>query len=86
MNTFLKARRFIRMNLLAMGLLLALAPVHVSPAATNQGMLINVQTGKCLTIAGGRSTENNVNALQFTCDFDPSRRWRMKSVGGIFQI
>ena len=46
----------------------------------------NVQTGKCLTIAGGRSTENNVNALQFTCDSDPSRRWRMKSVGGVFQI
>ncbi|MBW4641882.1 MAG: RICIN domain-containing protein [Goleter apudmare HA4340-LM2] len=31
----------------------------------------NVQTNKCLTIAGGRSTENNVEALQFNCDSDP---------------
>ena len=35
----------------------------------------NVQTGKCLTIAGGVSTENNVTALQFDCDSDLSRHW-----------
>jgi cytolethal distending toxin subunit A len=44
-------------------------------------MLINVQTGKGLTIAGGGgvSTENNVRALQFTCDSDPSRRWTLRA-------
>ena len=41
-------------------------------------MLINAQTGKCLTIAGGRSTDNNVTALQFNCDSDPSRTWRIR--------
>ena len=86
MNTFLKGRRFVTINLLATSLLLALAPVDVSLSATKQGMLINVQTGKCLTIAGGRSTENNVNALQFTCDSDPSRRWFILETGDAVQI
>jgi len=51
-------------------------------------MLINAQTGKCLTIAGGRSTDNNVTALQFNCDSDPSRTWRISDVtgGGVYQI
>ena len=35
----------------------------------------NVRTNKCLTIAGGVSTENNVTALQFNCDSDLSRSW-----------
>ena len=38
----------------------------------------NVQTNKCLTIAGGVSTANNVTALQFNCDADPSRRWTLR--------
>jgi cytolethal distending toxin subunit A len=42
----------------------------------------NVQTGKCLTIAGGVSTDNNVIALQFNCDSDPSRTWRINDVTG----
>ena len=42
----------------------------------------NVQTGKCLTIAGGVSTDNNVTALQFDCDSDPSRTWRINDVTG----
>jgi hypothetical protein len=55
---------------------------------TNQRvMLINAQTGKCLTIAGGRSTDNNVPALQFDCDSDPSRTWRINATGGdVYQI
>ena len=36
--------------------------------------------------AGGRSTENNVNALQFTCDSDPSRRWFVLEMGDAVQI
>ncbi|MEO8667723.1 MAG: RICIN domain-containing protein [Bauldia sp.] len=68
--------------------LAAVAPSEVSVAATfsTPVMLINVQTNKCLTIAGGVSTANNVEALQFTCDTHPSRRWRMIDAGGAFQI
>ena len=48
----------------------------------------NVQTGKCLTIAGGVSPDNNVTALQFDCDSDPSRTWRISDVtgSGVYQI
>jgi hypothetical protein len=51
-------------------------------------MLINVQTGKCVTIAGGVSTDNNVPALQFDCDNHPSRTWRISDVTGtgVYQI
>src|SRR5262245_21287721 len=50
-------------------------------------MLINAQTGKCLTIAGGRSVDNNVTALQFDCDGDPSRSWSInRTGGGVYQI
>lgn len=41
-------------------------------------MLVNAKTGKCLTIAGGESTDNNVRALQFNCDTDLSRRWTIR--------
>jgi len=49
------------------------AVTHAAPVA-NEVMLVNAKTAKCLTIAGGVSTENNVKALQFNCDSDPSRR------------
>jgi cytolethal distending toxin subunit A len=52
------------------------------PITNGPVMLINAQTGKCLTIAGGRSTDNNVTALQFDCDSDPSRTWRITPTGG----
>jgi hypothetical protein len=42
----------------------------------------NVRTGKCLTIAGGVSHDNNVTALQFDCDSHPSRTWRISDVTG----
>ena len=47
-----------------------------------------MQTNKCLTIAGGVSTDNNVTALQFDCDSDPSRTWRISDVtgSGVYQI
>lgn len=84
-----RARRFGLVGLFAAGLLTAVS-FSVSLAATlaNDLMLINVQTGKCLTIAGGRSTENNVEAVQFDCDSDPSRRWRITDVtgAGVYQI
>jgi hypothetical protein len=37
-----------------------------------------MNSGLCLTVAGG-STAPNVTAVQYTCDDDPSRRWRMTS-------
>ena len=51
-------------------------------------MLVNAKTGKCLTIAGGVSIENNVEAVQYNCDSDPSRRWRLKEMTGskVYQI
>jgi hypothetical protein len=48
----------------------------VSGNGVNQ--IRNVQTSKCLTIAGGVSTDNNVKALQFDCDSDMSRRWTIR--------
>jgi cytolethal distending toxin subunit A len=61
------------------------AMTHAQPI--NQHVtLINTQTGKCLTIAGGRSTDNNVEALQFNCDNDPSRTWNISAFGGGYQI
>lgn len=50
-------------------------------------MLINAKTGKCLTIAGGTVSDNNIPAVQFDCDADPSRRWRLNETSsGRFQI
>jgi cytolethal distending toxin subunit A len=65
-----------------------LAKKDGQPITDQRVMLINTQTGKCLTIAGGRSTDNNVTALQFDCDGDPSRSWIITSTGGggVYQI
>jgi len=89
MDILSRVPRFVLVGLFATGLLAAV-PFSDSLAATlsNEIMLINVQTNKCLTIAGGRSTDNNVTALQFDCDSDPSRRWRITDVtgSGVYQI
>src|SRR5262245_43484023 len=62
------------------------AVTHARPIA-NEVMLVNAQTGKCATIAGGSSTANNVPSVQFDCDSDPSRRWRLnETADGIYQI
>ncbi|WP_264035474.1 RICIN domain-containing protein [Mycolicibacterium neworleansense] len=56
-------------------------------AGSRKALLANTQTGKCLTIAGGVSTENNVLALQFDCDGHPSRSWMLDDMGdGTVQI
>ena len=74
----------------ALALFYAAGPVTYAqrgqPFTNQRVMLINAQTGKCLTIAGGRSTDNNVTALQFDCDGDPSRSWTINAVGGVYQI
>src|SRR5262249_11723761 len=92
MNIVRRARRFVPAGLVAAGLLAAAssyAPFAATFAANggNEVMLINVQTAKCLTIAGGVSTENNVGAVQFNCDNDPSRRWTLSdTIAGEYQI
>src|SRR5215211_3683092 len=82
----MRTSSFFATGLMASALLLAVTPHDVSFAVTKQMMLLNVQTGKCLTIAGGVSTDNNVTALQFDCDRHPSRQWWITNVGGAFQI
>jgi len=63
------------------------AVTYGQPITNHRVVLINAQTGKCLTIAGGRSTDNNVEALQFNCDGDPSRSWTITATGGgVYQI
>ena len=93
MSSLWRARKSVSAGFLASALLAA-APSYVASASavtvpgTNELLLINARTGKCLTIAGGVSTQNNVEALQFDCDSDPSRRWVLsESAGsGIYQI
>lgn len=70
---------------LALGVLYAPAPYANS--ASEVVKFQNGNTGKCLTIAGGVSTENNVVALQFNCDSDPSRTWMLdRWADGTYQI
>ena len=70
----------------AIGLFCASAVTHAAPV-NNEVMLVNAKTGKCATIAGGVSTDNNVESVQFDCDSDPSRRWTLSERGGnIYQI
>lgn len=63
--------------LLALGATTPASAAQSSTAvwAASNVQLVNWQTGKCLTIAGGVSTDNNVHAVQYTCDSHPSRRW-----------
>ena len=51
----------------------------LSPAGGDIVKITNLNSGLCLAIAGG-STERNVASVQFTCDSDPSRRWRYTAV------
>ena len=60
-----------------LGLVYAAGVTHAAPVA-NEVMLVNAKTGKCLTIAGGVSTGNNVDAVQFNCDNDLSRQWTIR--------
>src|SRR5437763_17165043 len=71
----------------AVGLFCASAATYAAPV-NNEVMLINAKTGKCATIAGGVSRDNNVESVQFDCDRDPSRRWVLNERSGnnVFQI
>jgi hypothetical protein len=84
MRALLRTVRVIASGLLAAGLLLVVAPRDA--AAADQWMLINGQTRKCLTIAGGVSTANNLASVQYICDSHPSRRWRLIGSNGVYKI
>ena len=63
------------------------AVTFAQPLTNQRVMLINVQTGKCLTIAGGVSTDNNVTALQF--DHVTAIRpcsWSLNATGAVYRI
>jgi cytolethal distending toxin subunit A len=64
------------------------AAVTQATPVLNEVMLVNGKTGKCLTISGGESTDNNVDTVQFNCDSHPSRRWVLREMGGgnVYQI
>ena len=85
MSAFLSFRCLVTAKLLA-AVLLAAAPIDASRAANGTKLLINGKTGKCLTIAGGTSPANNLEAVQFDCDGDLSRSWHLNGVGDAFQI
>lgn len=92
MRTKNRSRRLLTAStaFLAGGAMLLPSPAVARPAVDTAAPLIsggsfqirNLQTGKCATLAGGRSTENNVELLQFSCDTDPSRRWRVVNWDG----
>jgi len=63
-------------------IMIAVAGAVGGAHAAQDIMLINGKTGKCLTIAGGTLSDNNIPAVQFNCDDDPSRRWRLNATGG----
>jgi hypothetical protein len=79
--------RLVASSVFTLGMLCAGGVTHAA-AIGAQVMLVNAQTGKCLTIAGGESTDNNVDTVQFNCDSHPSRRWTLNQVAGadIYQI
>jgi cytolethal distending toxin subunit A len=73
-------------GVLAIGLFYACAETYAAPI-NNEVMLVNAKTGKCATIAGGVSTDNNVESVQFDCDRDLSRRWMLnETTGNIYTI
>jgi cytolethal distending toxin subunit A len=74
-------------GVLAVGLFYAAGAVTYAAPVPNEMMFINAKTGKCVTIAGGVSHDNNVPSVQFECDSDPSRRWMLNQMASdIYQI
>ena len=66
MTIFRRAAGLVASGVFVLGLF------YAAGAASAGGlMFINAKTNKCLTIAGGLSTANNVEAVQFDCDSDP---------------
>ena len=90
MTTFHRPKAgLVASGLFVLGLFCAAGAVKTQATPVlNEVMLINAKTGKCLAIAGGVSTDNNVPTVQFDCDQDPSRRWMLREMAGgnVYQI
>jgi hypothetical protein len=59
------------------GMVLSAPAASADPPPVTPGTLtfiVNYNSHKCLTIAGG-GTANNVHANQYNCDYHPSRLW-----------
>jgi hypothetical protein len=57
------------------------------PFGTTQYWLRNVQTGKCATVAGGELDWNNLDLVQYNCDYNMSRTWAFwPDASGAYQI
>jgi cytolethal distending toxin subunit A len=78
-NSMYRILRLATVLLFAFGAVgVAAAPASASgeiPRQNTAVMLINRQTAKCATVAGGVSTDNNVPLVQYNCDAHASRRW-----------
>lgn len=88
-----RTRRFLTAStaFAAGGLMLLPVPAIAQPASHAPSapqitgaafQIVNVQTGKCATVAGGTTTENNHDLVQFDCDTHPSRRWKVTNFDG----
>ena len=77
MNTHLLRAAAVLVPALVLGAAAVTPASAASVWAASNVQLVNWQTGKCLTIAGGVSTDNNVHAVQYTCDSHPSRYWSL---------
>ncbi|MEU2389320.1 RICIN domain-containing protein [Streptomyces sp. NPDC007369] len=58
------------------------APADPGPVSGGAFQFVNLQTAKCATVAGGVSTANNIELVQFDCDTHPSRRWILTDYNG----
>jgi cytolethal distending toxin subunit A len=85
MRAFLSFRCDLTAKLLT-AVLLTAVPIDASYAGNGPKLMINGKTGKCLTIAGGTSPENNLTAVQFDCDGDLSCSWHFNPAGDAFQV
>ncbi|HRI38260.1 MAG TPA: RICIN domain-containing protein, partial [Nitrospira sp.] len=54
---------------------------HVATTLSGKGVIVNVHSNLCLTVAGG-GTANNTTAVQYLCDNDPSRSWNLTPAEG----
>lgn len=78
---------FSALGVLIFGLSFRVPETHAA-AVSADVMIQNVHSAKCATIAGGTSSDNNIPGVQFQCDTDASRRWRLDEMpgGNVFQI
>ncbi|GAA1356193.1 hypothetical protein GCM10009612_21920 [Streptomyces beijiangensis] len=72
-------------GVLATGAAAALLSLGAGTSSAGQSavysQLVNVKSGKCLSLAGGGSTANNTSAIQYTCGSGDEMYWAFDSKG-----